>query len=163
MNARSAIKAALATAEMIGLAYMEDLSDDEMMVRPIEGCNHIKWQLGHLIVSENKMINASVPGALPDLPAGFADRYKSDNSAIDDKNHFDSKNELLQLYRKQRQATLRTLDGLTEQQLDAGTDESIRSYAPTVGTAFVMQDSHWMMHAGQWAVIRRKLGRKPIF
>jgi uncharacterized damage-inducible protein DinB len=163
MNAHSAIKAALATAEMIGLAYLEDLSDNEMMVRPVEGCNHIKWQLGHLIVSENKMINAAVPGALPDLPLGFAQRYASDKSNDDAAISFDSKDELLQLYRQQRAATLRTLDGLTEQQLDAETHESIRSYAPTVGTAFVMQDSHWMMHAGQWAVVRRKLGRKPIF
>jgi hypothetical protein len=153
MNAHSAIKAALATAEMIGLAYLEDLSDNEMMVRPVEGCNHIKWQLGHLIVS----------GALPDLPLGFAQRYASDKSNDDAAISFDTKDELLQLYRQQRAATLRTLDGLTEQQLDAETHESIRSYAPTVGTAFVMQDSHWMMHAGQWAVVRRKLGRKPIF
>jgi hypothetical protein len=28
---------------------------------------------------------------------------------------------------------------------------------------FSMQGSHWMMHAGQWAVLRRKLGRPPLF
>jgi hypothetical protein len=163
MNANGAIKSALATAEMIGLAYLDDLTDDEMLVRPVEGCNHIKWQLGHLIASENKMINSCVSGALPDLPIGFAERYSSDQSASDDPSAFDTKEDLLKLYRLQREATLIALDGLSEEQLDAETDEPIRGYAPTVGSAFVMQDSHWMMHAGQWAVVRRKLGRKPLF
>ena len=58
MNANEAIKSALDTAEMISMAYLEDLTDEEMMVRPIDSCNHIKWQVGHLIGSENKMINS---------------------------------------------------------------------------------------------------------
>lgn len=163
MNANAVIKLALATAEMIGMAYLEDLSEEEMMVRPIGGCNHIKWQLGHLIASENMMINTCITGALPPLPAGFAERYAADKSDSDDGADFDSKGELIQIYRQQRAITLKTLDGLTEAQLDAETQGPMRSYASTVGAAFVMQDSHWMMHAGQWAVIRRKLGRKPLF
>ena len=55
MNANEAIKSALDTAEMISMAYLEDLTDEEMMVRPIDSCNHIKWQVGHLIGSENKI------------------------------------------------------------------------------------------------------------
>ena len=81
MNANEAIKSALDTAEMISMAYLEDLTDEEMMVRPIDSCNHIKWQVGHLITSENKMINSCCPGATPDLPAGFADRYAPEHSA----------------------------------------------------------------------------------
>jgi len=72
-----------------------DLTDEEMMVRPIASCNHIKWQVGHLIASENKMINSCCPGAMPDLPAGFADRYASEHSASDDQTAFDSKGDLL--------------------------------------------------------------------
>ena len=80
MNANEAIKSALATAEMISMAYLEDLTDEEMMVRPLDGCNHIKWQVGHLIASEHKMINSCCPGALPKLPVGFAERYASEHS-----------------------------------------------------------------------------------
>jgi hypothetical protein len=32
-----------------------------------------------------------------------------------------------------------------------------------VGDVFSMQGGHLLMHAGQWAVVRRKLGRKPLF
>ena len=163
MNANEAIKSALATAEMISMAYLEDLTDEEMMIRPIEDCNHIKWQVGHLIASENKMIDSCCPGTMPELPAGFAERYASQHSTNDDNAAFDSKADLLALYKEQRSGTLETLASLSEEQLDADAHESIRLYAPTVGSAFIMQDTHWMMHAGQWAVLRRKLGREPLF
>ena len=81
----------------------------------------------------------------------------------DDSSAFDSKSDLLALYQQQRSGTLETLAGLSEEQLDTESHESIQSYAPTVGAAFIMQDTHWMMHAGQWAVLRRKLGREPLF
>jgi hypothetical protein len=163
MNAKSAIKTALDTSEMIAMAYLDDLNDEEMMIRPIDGCNHIKWQFGHLIASENKMIDSCMPGSMPALPVGFADKYDKATATIDDDSAFDSKVNLLELYRQQRNATLALLEQLSEQQLDQETDESIRGYAPTVGSAIIMQDVHWMMHAGQWAVLRRKLGREPLF
>ena len=163
MDAKSAIKTALASAEMISMAYLDDLTDEELMTRPAPGCNHLKWQIGHLIASENQMINGCVPGALPDLPEGFNDRYSKEQAASDDASAFDSKEELMRLYRQQRDATLAALDNLDESALENEAPESMRSYAPTVATAFIMQDTHWMMHAGQWAVARRNLGRPPLF
>lgn len=163
MNAVEAIRVALDTSEMISMAYLDDLSDEEMMLRPTPNANHIKWQLGHLIVSENQMINACLPGALPELPEGFADRYAKDKSNSDDALAFDSKADLLLLYRQQREATKQTLDRLSPEELDTDADESIRSYSPTIGATFIMQDTHWMMHAGQWAIVRRMLGRDPLF
>ena len=34
-------------------------------------------------------------------------------------------------------------------------------YAPTVGDMLLMQGAHWMMHCGQWVVVRRETD-KPI-
>jgi hypothetical protein len=162
MNTKTAIKTALDTANMISTSYLGDLTDAEMMHRPVPGCNHIKWQVGHLIASENQMINQCVPGALPDLPAGFADKYTKETAASDNADDFDSKDELMRLYEQQRSATLAALENLSDEDLDQESPESIRGYAPNFGTAFLMQDAHWLMHAGQWAVIRRQLGREPL-
>ena len=49
MDSREAIKLNLDTAKMICDGYLDDLSDEDMMKRPHPGCNHIKWQVGHLI------------------------------------------------------------------------------------------------------------------
>lgn len=163
MDTKTAIKTALANAEMISMGYLEDLTDAEMMHRPAEGCNHIKWQLGHLIHSENRIMNSCYPESMPPLPDGFAEKYDREKCDSDDANGFDDKATLLDIYRQQRAGTLALLEQVDVDELSQPGPESIRSYAPTLGAAFLMQDSHWVMHAGQWAVIRRQLGRKPLF
>ena len=163
MDTKTAIKAAIDTANMISTSYLGDLTDQEMMHRPATGCNHIKWQVGHLIASENSMINQCIPGALPALPEGFAEKYSKETAGSDDAAAFDSKEDLMKLYKQQRAGTLAALESLSDADLDKQGPEEIRNYCPTFGAAFLMQDAHWMMHAGQWAVVRRQLGRDPLF
>ena len=106
MNTRDAIKLGLASGEMIGLAYISDLSDDQLMMRPHADCNHINWQIGHIIASEHSMIESLKPGCMPSLPTGFADRYTKSTASNNDASAFASKEELLTTYRQQRDATL---------------------------------------------------------
>ena len=163
MDTKSAIRSALDMANMICSSYLGDLTDEEMMHRPTPKCNHIKWQLGQLIASEHDMISQCYPGEMPDLPAGFAEKYTKETSTSDDANAFDSKEDLMKLYEAQRAGTMALLDKVPVEDLSKEGPEPIRSYAPTYGAAFLMQDAHWVMHAGQWAVIRRQLGREPLF
>jgi len=163
MNARDAIKAAFPQSDMIVQAYLGDLTDDELLVRVVDGSNHIAWQLGHLINSERHMIEQTVPGSMPPLPDGFADKHSKETAGSDDRSAFLSKDEYLELYQQQRAATLQALDSLSDDDLDKPGPESLQQIAPTVAAVFTMQPTHWLMHAGQWAVIRRKLGRPPLF
>ena len=73
MNARHAIRIGIDMADFICMAYLNDLNDDQWMLRPCEGTNHIKWQIGHLISSEHSMLEQVCPGTMPALPEGFAD------------------------------------------------------------------------------------------
>ena len=59
MDAKTAIKTGIDTGNMISTSYLGDLTDEEMMHRPHPDCNHIKWQMGHLIASEHMMWIAS--------------------------------------------------------------------------------------------------------
>lgn len=145
-------------AEMIGLAYLGDLSDAELMDRPHTDCNHLNWQIGHLICSEHSMLSVMSPGAMPALPEGFAAKYEKSTAKSDDSGHFATKAELLDTYRAQRDATLAVLAACSAEELDApsGVD-----YAPTRGALLQMQGAHWLMHCGQWVVVRRQHG-KPV-
>lgn len=163
MNAREAIKLSIDSAKFITLEYLADLSDDDMLKRPHPDCNHIKWQVGHLISAEHQMVNGVCPGSMPDLPDGFADRYTKETAASDDADAFDSKADLRQLLEDQRAATLQALSSLSDEDLDKPAPEEMQGYAPTIGDVFSLQGGHWMMHAGQWAIIRRQLGRPPLF
>jgi hypothetical protein len=160
MNAKELAKINIDMGQFISLGYLEDLTDQELMHRPAKGANHINWQLGHLIQSENDMMNIAIPGCMPALPAGFAEKYTKETAASDDASKFLNKAELLKIYHEQRAGTLKALEGVSEADLDKATGVE---YAPTIGAMLAMQGTHWVMHAGQWAVIRRQLGRKPLF
>ncbi len=163
MDAREALKIPINMGRFITTAYLEDLGDEEMLHRPAEGANHIKWQLGHLIASEHNLVNAVCPGAMPALPDGFAERYAKETASVDDASAFDRKADLLKVYEEQRAGTLAALDKLSNDDLDKPSPEWMQQFAPNVAAVFEMQGSHYLMHAGQWAVIRRQLGRPPLF
>ena len=160
MNSREAIKLGVDCSSMVSLMYLDDLSDQELMQRPGAGCNHINWQVGHLIVAEHGMTEQVAPGSMPALPAGFAEKYTKETAGSDDPKAFVSKAELLQVHKDQRAAMLAALDKQSDADLDKPTGVD---YASTVGAMFSLHGSHWLMHAGQWAVVRRQLGRPPIF
>ena len=163
MEALQAIRGNIDMGKMVCMGYLEDLTDTEMMHRPHPEINHIKWQVGHLIASEHQMIDGVVPGSMPNLPEGFADKYTKETAGSNDEAAFDSKADLLSVFEQQRAATLAALEGMSADDLDKPAPESMQAYAPTVGDAFNLQGSHWLMHCGQWAVIRRQLGRPPLF
>ncbi|MAG93994.1 MAG: hypothetical protein CMJ48_09620 [Planctomycetaceae bacterium] len=163
MNAVEAIKNSLAVSDMIWQSYVDDLSDEDFFKRPAENVNHIAWQLGHLIASEHQIIDGVCPGAMPELPEGFARKHSTETAGTDDSAAFLTKSQYVQLAQQQRQATLDALAGLSETDLDKPGPEGMEQIAPTVGATFSMQAAHYLMHAGQWVVLRRTLGKPPLF
>ncbi len=158
MDAIEAIKGSLAMAEMVGMSYLGDLSDQELMQRPHAECNHLNWQIGHLICSENQMMSNIAPGAMPALPDGFAEKYSRETTKSDAAADFASKDELLQAYKAQRAGTLAALEKMSASDLDLATGVD---YAPTKGAMVRMLGEHWLMHCGQWVIVRRNNG-KPV-
>jgi hypothetical protein len=163
VNTREAIKASYAIPDQICRGYLQDLSDADLLKRAVPNTNHIAWQLGHIISSQHEMVDACCPGILPPLPAGFAGKHKKETATGDDPKQFLKKNEYLELYDTTQKGTLKAIDTLKDQDFDKPAPEKFRQFIPTLGALFLMQPTHWMMHAGQWAVIRRSLGKPPLF
>ncbi|MCA9244977.1 MAG: DinB family protein, partial [Phycisphaerales bacterium] len=69
--------------------------------------------------------------------------------------------EYLKLMAKMHEATIAALDKTPDADLDKPGPEQMRQIAPTVGALFAMIGNHEMMHVGQFAASRRKLG-KPV-
>jgi uncharacterized damage-inducible protein DinB len=138
---------------------LDDLSDADLLVRPVPGANHIAWQLGHLIASETRMMK-QVPGAAaPELPPGFAERHTKDTAASD--TGFSTKAEYLALYDRVRAATLAALDRVSDADLDKPIEGPLASRIPHVAGLFLLAGNHATLHAGQFSAVRRKLG-KPV-
>lgn len=160
MNAVEAIRTTIEFGTLVSLGYLEDLSDQDLMHRACPGINHINWQWGHLIVSEHGHIERIRAGSMPPLSQGFAERYNRATAGHDDPSAFCTKAQLLDEYHRQRAGTLKLLDEVTAEDLDLPTGID---YAPTNAALFILQGTHWLMHAGQWAVVRRQQGRPPLF
>jgi uncharacterized damage-inducible protein DinB len=161
MQGTEAIRAALTSTKEILNWYLGDLSDADLLVRPAPGANHIAWQLGHLISAEASFLK-QIPGAAPpELPAGFDKQHAKEMATSDTAKGFRKKQEYLDLFEKVRGSTLAALDGIPDAQLDTPTTGPMAKFFPTVGSLFLLAANHELMHAGQVAVLRRKLG-KPI-
>jgi len=141
---------------------LSDFSDADMLVRPVSGANHAAWQLGHIIGGENMMVSAC-GGAMPPLPAGFNEKFTKETAKLDNPAAFPKKDQLLELFSQQRQATIAWIRTLSADALDKPGPESMRQYAPTIGAVIGLLGTHTTMHVGQFQVSRRKLGKPVMF
>jgi hypothetical protein len=161
MNAKDVLKMQMDTGLTVLKTYISDFSDRELLERPCKGCNHVAWQVGHLIAAEADLLNAVCPGAAVPLPADFVDRHSKETTGVDDPAKFLSKQQYLDLFDKQRAATKAALATLPEADLDRPSPEKYRRMFPTVGSIFGLIAGHPLMHAGQFVTVRRQLG-KPV-
>lgn len=161
MDAKGAIQNAMGTSLFILKSYIGDLTDAELMHRPGPGCNHVAWQLGHLIESDRELLESIAPGAAPALPAGFVEQHSKDAVGSDDPAKFLKKEQYIQLLDAVHNAALAALEKTTPADLDQPSPEKFRQMFPTVGAIYVLIAAHPLMHAGQFVPVRRALG-KPV-
>ncbi len=160
MTGKEAIKNTISNAQEIMMAYVGDLTDADLMVRPVAGVNHIAWQLGHLAVAENQMLSGAGV-TMPALPDGFAEAYTKETSTSDDQAKFHKKQELLAAIQTQREGTIAAMESATDDDLSKLAPEAMQAYAKTVGEIYNMIGIHILMHLGQFVPVRRTQN-KPI-
>jgi len=164
MNGRDVIRASLASTRHLLPMYLADLSDADLFVRPVPGANHIALQLGHLISSEVGMVRQQLPAALyPELPAGFSEAHDLKNAGKDGPAGFLKKADYLGLFDRVRAATIENAAALSDADLDKPTVGQMAPFAPKLGDYLLLLGNHTLMHAGQFSVVRRKLGKPILF
>jgi hypothetical protein len=163
MDIKQAITFNLAACDFLAQTYLADITPAEMLARACPGANHLSWQIGHLIASERGIVEKAAPGRCAELPAGFAEKHKKPAAASDNPGDFLSKDEYLRIGKNVRAETLRVMNGLTPEEFDRPVPPGLPPFVKTTGEAFLFISAHWAMHAGQWVMIRRKLGRPPLF
>jgi hypothetical protein len=160
--AQNLLRQSIEMGHFVVRAYVADLTDAELMIRSVPGANHAAWQLGHMIGATCGMMKA-IGRTPPALPPDFDTAYKAEAASSDDPGRFATKAEVLALMDEVKTASLAAVEATPDSQLDAPGPESMRDYAPTVGSVLMLLGTHWLMHAGQLVPIRRKLGKPPLF
>lgn len=160
MGPKDVIRNCLDTSDMFIKSYINDLTDDEIKLVPVDGMNPIAMQMGHLIAVEHMLNELVEPGSAPALPEGFAEAHnlkQADGSSAG----FRSKDEYVKLWDEQRAATKTLLDRLSDADLADNRGGKLPPWAPTVAVALNMAGMHALNHSGQFVAVRRKL-KKPI-
>jgi len=163
MNFKDAVLKSLATSDFFVDRYLSDLTPEELLHRTSPDANHVAWQFGHLIAAERHLVEAAVPGSMPELPAGFVEQHGKENGSSDKQVGFLSKDEYFALKNKMRAGTLAALEKLPDADLDNPVSGRVPPFVKQVGDCFLTVGGHWGMHSGQWVALRRKLGRPRQF
>lgn len=162
MTAKDVLKRVVEFSYMVTRMYVEDLSDADLLARCVPKSNHIAWQLGHLIAGQTDMLE-KLGYRPPALPPNFVERHTKETAASDDPAKFLKKPAYLELMDKMKAATLAAIEATPERDFEKPAPEQMRSYAPQLADALAILGTHWLMHAGQFVPIRRKLGKPPLF
>src|SRR5262245_34678842 len=119
MNGIQAIQSALGATQWLLTMVIEDLSDAELLERPVPGANQIAWQIGHVIAGEIMLGQAQLPQAVyPPLPAGWGDLYGQGGASKDGADGFRPKAEYVRMFNEVRKATIEAVGKLQDSDLD---------------------------------------------
>ncbi len=116
MGPKDMILKNLEMSDLIIKKYLDDLSDADLKMVPVEGMHPIAVQLGHLIAAERMFIEHVSPGLSPELPAGFADSHSLKAETKDRK--LATRDEYVKLWDAQRAATKKAVEGVSDADLE---------------------------------------------
>jgi uncharacterized damage-inducible protein DinB len=162
MTAKDVIKESLDGNDYVIKKYLEDLSDEDLLVQPFDDFNPIALQLGHLISSERMFIEKIKPGSCPPLPAGFDEKHDIKSGAKNDRSRYGTLSQYRALWDAQRAATNAVLAALSDEELGKPNPMGWDMF-PTVGSLINLVAAHATGHSGQFVAVRRKLGKPVAF
>jgi hypothetical protein len=162
MNSKDVIRQLVEFCHVVTRGYIDDLTDQDLLVRSVPTANHIAWQLGHLIASDQQML-AGIGQPAPALPRGFAEAHTKETSTSNDPAKFFKKADYIRLMDLMKPAALAAIDATPEEKLNEPAPEAMREYAPTIAAVLSLFGTHWLMHAGQFVPIRRTLGTPAMY
>lgn len=142
--------------------YLKDLADADLQKAPVAGANNIAWQTGHLIASEVSL-GAALGAQYPELPPALKELGRGASAKTNPDGGGLSKADYLAWFDRVRQATIAAVQKLTDAQLDTPSSGPLKDFAPNWGAIVVLLGNHTMMHAGQFTVTRRALGKPVLF
>jgi hypothetical protein len=148
----------------LDLLLLSDLSDADLLVRPVPRANHIAWQLGHLIIQESELIGSQDLGVkYPELGKGFVEQHSDATAGVDPPSGFLTKAEYLDLLAQTHRATMETLAKLSDADLDRPVKGNVGTLYPTLGDLFLAPCNNNGVHQGQFSIVRRLLGKPVLY
>jgi len=159
-NVNDVLGFGLTNSQAVLKRYVEDLSAREYLHRPAPTANCAAWTVGHLAMTDRYALKL-LGAPLPELPAGFDKKFSRDEGCPQAED-FGDVSKVVPVFDEHRNRLIALTRTLTPEQLDQKLEKPI-AFAKTFAEALTFVAIHTSMHAGQIAIIRRSLGRPPLF
>jgi hypothetical protein len=140
--------------------YVADFSPKEYLHRPSPNANCAAWTVGHLAMTDRHLLKL-FGAALPEISAGFDKRFSRDEGCPQAED-FGDVSTVVPVFDQHRDRLTTVAKSASPEQLNKKMDKPI-GFATTFGDVLVFASIHTSMHAGQIVMIRRSLGRPPLF
>lgn len=156
----------LAFSRRLVQQYLADLEPEEWLWQPTEGVTHVTWQVGHLTLVEHFLLMKRVRGERPEdaelFPlAEYAQKFGRGSTPNPDPQANPSPEELQQALARVHERATSEVQQYTDEQLDVPLAEPHPAFSTKL-EAVEFCSQHELMHAGQIALLRRLMGRKPL-
>lgn len=152
-------------ARIYSLRLFDDVRDDEWFQMP-GGVTHVAWQAGHLAFAEYRMCVARIRGELPDdaaiLPPEYFTLFGAATIPTPDASKYPTPEQLIARLQIVHDAAQRICANLSDADLDATCVKPHPLFTTKIGS-LLWCSRHEMMHAGQIGLLRRFLGKKPLW
>lgn len=144
------------------LALLEDIPADRMCFPPVANGNHALWVLGHVTVTDDYVMHE-----LGKQPRQLAEQWHRlfgpGSTPVADAGAYPGVEEVRAAAGRQREAFVRWMRSLPDEQLDSPVPEDWREFCSVYANLPAALAWHEGMHTGQVTVIRKALGMRPKF
>jgi hypothetical protein len=148
------------------LKLLASVAPQDWFRMPAEGVSHIAWQVGHLAMAEYRLALDRIRGRQPGdellISELFLMQFGRDSLPDPDPAHYPGPDEIRHTFEQVHRQVLHELPGLTDEELTEPPLKPHPLFTTKIGGLFWC-GQHEMMHAGQIGLLRRFLGRKPLW
>lgn len=145
-------------------SFLADLQPDDWFWQPSEGVTHIAWQAGHIAAAQYALCLLRVRGAseADERLISAADRKAFGRDSLPaPADQSPPVEHILAVLRGVHEQALQELAECDQQQLDVRLPAPHPMFDTKLG-AVEWSSQHELVHAGQIAMLRRLMGKKPL-
>jgi hypothetical protein len=128
----------------------------------VPGTNHALWFAGHMAMTDNFFLGMIAPGQEKQYE-GWDKYFGMGSKPTNDPDDYPPVAEVLDTMRERRTALLKALKGRSDAELAGPPAGGANDFIPDLAAVYEVTNWHEALHLGQVTVVRRALGRKPLF
>lgn len=152
------------TSRMLTSSFLQDIAADQWFWQPPGLSTHVAWQVGHSAAAQYALCLKRTRGGVESdaqlIPAEFAASFGRGSEPAS-AGESPSVEQIQSVFDRVHEQTLAELSQRTAEELDVATEPTHPMFSTKL-EAVEFSSQHELLHAGQIALLRRLMGKRPL-